>query len=148
MAVPQQYADHAGQPWAQVLPPARATDSQLILNWQASTDDASTISSYEILRNGVQVGAVTGTTFTDIGLDAATGYNYSVIAFDAAGNESSPATTSGTTGADVTPPDAPVDLQVTGVTSGSVSLVFGCSRGIMWGWRDTTFISPANPIHR
>jgi len=90
---------------------------QIDLAWSASTDNVG----YEILRNGVQVGVTYGVAFYDGGLTPGT-YNYSVIAFDADDNESAPATTTGSTGADATPPNAPLDVQVTAISASSVSL--------------------------
>ena len=99
------------------------SDSSLNLSWAPATDNVG-ITGYEIDRNGVQVGATTASSFTDTGLDAGQTYQYAVIASDAAYNRSPAATANGTTNADTTPPDAPVDLQVKQNTSSSVTLTW------------------------
>jgi glucosylceramidase len=63
------------------------TASGTSLSWSASSDDVG-VAGYQILRNGTQVGTVSGTSFTDSGLAASTTYSYTVKAFDAAGNVS------------------------------------------------------------
>ena len=67
------------------------TATSVKLNWTAATDNVG-VTGYQILRNGSPVTTITGLTFTDTGLAAATTYNYSVIARDAAGNSSTPST--------------------------------------------------------
>lgn len=57
------------------------------LNWSASTDNVG-VTGYNIYRNGVKVGTSNTTSFVDTGLTPSTSYNYTVKAFDAAGNES------------------------------------------------------------
>jgi len=78
---------------------AGTTSSSVSLSWSASTDNVG-VSGYDVLRDGVQVGTSTTTSFSDTGLAASTAYSYSVKAFDAAGNTSAAsvavsATTSG-----------------------------------------------------
>lgn len=79
------------------------TSSSASLAWTASTDNVG-VTAYDVYRDGVQVGATSGTTLTDSGLSAATTYGYRVRARDAAGNASaqsaavSATTTSGGTG--------------------------------------------------
>ncbi len=64
------------------------TASTLSLSWTASTDNVG-VTGYALFVNGVQVGSSTSTAFTFTGLNAATSYNLSVKATDAAGNLSS-----------------------------------------------------------
>jgi chitodextrinase len=68
--------------------------NQISLAWNASSDAGTGVAGYRVLRNGVQVGSVTSTTFTDSGLAASTSYSYTVTAFDAAvpANVSAPST--------------------------------------------------------
>jgi chitinase len=67
-----------------------------------------------VLRGGAQVATVTATSYTDTGLSPSTTYAYQVLAFDAAGNTSTPASASATTPApDMTPPSAPSNLTAT-----------------------------------
>jgi hypothetical protein len=78
------------------------------LTWTASTD-ARGVTGYDVWRDGVLRGTVSGTTFGDTGLVGGTTYNYSVIARDGAGNSSTPATKSWTQPIpDTTKPTAPV----------------------------------------
>jgi glucose/arabinose dehydrogenase/fibronectin type 3 domain-containing protein/regulation of enolase protein 1 (concanavalin A-like superfamily) len=62
------------------------------LQWAAATDAGVGVAGYRVFRNGQPVGTSTATTFIDQGLAAATTYQYSVSAFDAASpaNESAP----------------------------------------------------------
>ena len=61
------------------------TASSVSLAWNKPADNVGTV-SYKVLRNGVVVTSTTRTTFTNTGLHAGTTYQFSVRAFDAAGN--------------------------------------------------------------
>jgi hypothetical protein len=50
----------------------------------ASTDNIG-VAGYNVFRNGVKIGTVNGTSFSDSGLIGSTTYTYSVRAFDVAG---------------------------------------------------------------
>jgi chitodextrinase len=63
------------------------SSSQIILSWSALTDNIGVI-GYNIYRNGTQLTTTTNTSYSDIGLSPSTTYNYTVSAYDAAGNES------------------------------------------------------------
>jgi len=86
------------------------SSSQIDLSWGASTDAAG-VTGYKVERcqgtncsNFAQIGAPTGTTYSDTGLAATTSYTYRVRAIDALGKlgpYSNPAT--GFTGVLVTP---------------------------------------------
>lgn len=90
---------------------AKALDAARIqLAWGASSDNVG-VTGYRILRGGTVLGTVTGTGYTDTGLTPATAYSYEVLALDAAGNSSSPASAGATTPAlDTQPPTAPTNL--------------------------------------
>ena len=64
-----------------------------ILSWNASTDDAG-VTGYRIYREGELVTTVTTLTYTDTGLTNGNLYGYEVIAIDASGKSSAPATVS------------------------------------------------------
>ncbi|MFJ1754776.1 cellulase family glycosylhydrolase [Kitasatospora sp. NPDC088134] len=64
-----------------------STASSVSLSWTASTDDTA-VTGYDVYRGGVKVASVTGTSYSDSGLSAATTYSYTVRAKDAAGNVS------------------------------------------------------------
>ncbi|MFI7388100.1 cellulase family glycosylhydrolase [Streptomyces sp. NPDC049813] len=63
------------------------TATSVSLSWTAATDNTA-VTAYDIFRGTGKVGSATGTAFTDTGLTAATRYEYSVRARDAAGNVS------------------------------------------------------------
>ncbi len=74
-----------------------ASSSQINLTWSASTDPVvagqvtSGVAGYKIYKNGSLTPlalVTTGTSYSDTGLAASTPYNYTVSAYDAAGNES------------------------------------------------------------
>jgi chitodextrinase len=59
------------------------------LAWQASSDDVG-VAGYRIFRGAEEVGQPATTSFADTGLAPGTGYTYTVVAVDAAGNISLP----------------------------------------------------------
>lgn len=61
--------------------------NQVNLTWSASTDNVA-VTGYRIERDGAVVGTTNALTFLNTGLSAATSYQYTVSAFDAAGNVS------------------------------------------------------------
>ncbi|MFI5976099.1 glycoside hydrolase family 6 protein [Streptomyces sp. NPDC051452] len=63
------------------------TSDSVSLTWGAATDNTA-VTGYDIYRNGSKAGSVTGTSYTDKALSAATTYQYTVKAKDAAGNVS------------------------------------------------------------
>jgi chitodextrinase len=110
------------------LAASNVAQTSLTLNWSASTDNVA-VTGYRVLRNGVQVGTPTGTTFADSGLVANTTYTYVVRAVDAAGNVSADSNTITPTTLDVPPP-----------TSSLFSTLFTGANGAGWGadWATTT----------
>ncbi len=86
--------------------------STIDLSWTAATDDVG-VNHYNILRDGTKIGSTAGLTFQDTGLAPSSSHGYSVIAYDGAGNASPPATASGSTLADTTPPGLPTGLTAT-----------------------------------
>ena len=69
------------------------------LTWTASTDlGGSTLTSYDVYRDGVLLGAPTpptALTYTDTGATSPGSYTYTVRALDSAGNSRPPRTRSG-----------------------------------------------------
>ncbi|WP_035803766.1 glycoside hydrolase family 6 protein [Kitasatospora mediocidica] len=63
------------------------TASSVSLSWTASTDNVG-VTGYDVYRNATKVATSTTTGYTDSGLTAATAYQYTVTAHDAAGNVS------------------------------------------------------------
>lgn len=78
---------------SETVPPTTPTNvtatvqnaSSALISWTASTDNVG-VTGYEVYRNGVKVGTTATTSYTDNGLSVSTAYNYTVKAFDAAGN--------------------------------------------------------------
>ncbi len=62
-------------------------DSIVLLSWSSSTDNID-VFNYSILRDGTEIGLSIDTTYIDNTLDGSITYNYSISAFDEAGNES------------------------------------------------------------
>jgi len=97
---------------ATVVPP-----SQVSVSWTASTESSGTIEDYYVYRNGTQIATTADTSMVDSGLEPGV-YNYTVAAEDANGNfsaQSSPANV--TVMEDTTPPTAPTNVTISGVTS-------------------------------
>gem|GEM_PF-484728 len=101
------------------------------LSWNASTDPGGGgVAGYYVYRNGVRVATVTGTSYTDTGLVAASTYSYQIAAFDMATPpvvSTFSAALSVTTSADTQPPTVPVGLTASGVAAGSATLSWSAS---------------------
>lgn len=105
------------------------SSTQVNLVWTASTDNVG-VAGYRVYRNGAQVAVVPGTTYSVTGLTAATGYTFTVAAYDAAGNTSLPSSTASATtepAADTVAPSVPVGLQATAASSTQVNLLWTAS---------------------
>ncbi len=63
--------------------------TSVVLSWQSATDNVA-VAGYRVQRNGMLVATMTTASYQDNGLTPSTPYSYTVIAFDAAGNASSP----------------------------------------------------------
>jgi chitodextrinase/glucose/arabinose dehydrogenase len=79
------------------------SQTSLTLSWDASTDNVG-VTGYDVYQGSTLLSTVTGTTFNVTGLTAGTQYTFSVRAKDAAGNVSTPGSTSVTTAAPATTP--------------------------------------------
>jgi dienelactone hydrolase len=64
------------------------SSSQIDLSWKASSDSVG-VKGYKVYRGSTQVATVSSTSYSSTGLSASTSYQYSVAAYDAAGNTSS-----------------------------------------------------------
>ena len=114
---------------ADTTPPSAPTNltatalsaTEVALDWTASTDDG-VVSGYQVFRDGVQVGASTGTSFTDTGLQASTTYSYTVVAYDEANNVSPASNTA----------------SVTTTSGGMVLFSDGFESGTMGAWTSNT----------
>ncbi|HET7902091.1 MAG TPA: family 16 glycosylhydrolase [Candidatus Nanopelagicales bacterium] len=88
---------------------ATAGNAQVSLSWTASAN----ATSYKVLRNGTQVAAPTGTTFTDGGLTNGTAYSYTVVASNMTADSSASAAASATPTASSTLPPIPAGYSQT-----------------------------------
>ncbi len=96
-------------------------DTQVTLSWNASSDNIG-VTGYEIFLDGSSLGTTTGTSVNITGLTACSSYNFGVLAFDAAGNNSGTASTIGST---------------TGCSSGGTPFSVGYFFETGWeGWSD------------
>lgn len=86
-------------------------DGEVALSWTASPEPD--VASYRLLRDGVVVATVTGTSVTDTGLTNDTAYRYTLVAVDGHGNASPPSPPVDATPTDLTPPPAPTDVAAT-----------------------------------
>jgi fibronectin type 3 domain-containing protein len=91
--------------------------SQIALSWTASTESSGTIAGYNIYRNGIELASTADTSLLDSNLQPGV-YTYTVAAYDTAGNLSNQSVSaSAMLVSDTTPPSAPTNVTVTGVTS-------------------------------
>ncbi|MGQ7297950.1 fibronectin type III domain-containing protein [Quadrisphaera sp. KR29] len=86
---------------------AVAEDQRVVLEWAAPSDQD--VASHRVLRDGSQVATVSapGTSWADTGLVNGRAYAYTVVAVDAAQNESAPSTAVTATPRDTLAPAAP-----------------------------------------
>src|SRR5262249_12416697 len=94
------------------------SSSQINVAWSASTDNVG-VAGYKVLRNGNLAGSTTtALTYSDTSLAASTSYSYTVEAFDAAGNVSTPSTpvTATTLTPDATPPSVSITAPAANAT--------------------------------
>ena len=113
-----------------------SSPNRVRLSWQASTDDIG-VRGYTIYRGADSSAPVELTTTTDAGtvfvdetVSAATTYDYTVAAVDAAGNSSAmsdPATVTTPATADTSAPSAPGSLRIEAITSNEVDLGWAAS---------------------
>ena len=92
----------------QGLTGSAVNDNEVHLTWTASTDNVG-VAGYIISRNGSWAGSSATASFTDGGLSRATTYNYSVYAYDEAGNTSTASSPASVTTLDTAPPSVPTD---------------------------------------
>jgi chitodextrinase len=108
-----------------------ASPSQIDLTWSASTDNTG-VAGYRLFRDGIKIATTTATSYADTGLTSATTYSYTVLAYDAAGNESlQTATISATTLTEQVPdqqaPTTPANLVADPVSSSQIELTWSGS---------------------
>ncbi|MCV2489371.1 fibronectin type III domain-containing protein, partial [Geodermatophilus sp. YIM 151500] len=92
-------------PWDLVATPG---DRRVDLTWTASSHPD--VTSYVVLRDGVEVATVTGTSWTDTGLVNGVEYTFTVVAVHRAGMRSPESAPASATPHETTPPATPADL--------------------------------------
>jgi chitodextrinase len=101
------------------------SSGQVDLSWSASTDDVG-VSGYDVYRGTTKLTTVTGTTYSDTGVQPSTSYSYYVIARDAAGHSSPQSNTATVTTpaapGDTTKPSQPAGLTASATSSSQVNL--------------------------
>ncbi len=111
------------------------SSTEIDLGWSASSDNVG-VAGYKVYRGGSPIATATGTSYADTGLSPSTSYSYTVAAFDAAGNTSSPsasasATTQPAPGGDTTPPAVSVTSPAAGATvSGTLPVTASASDNV------------------
>jgi len=111
------------------LTAAVASPTEVDLSWTASTDDVG-VAGYRIYRNGALVGTSATTSYADTAAQPSTSYSYYALAYDAAGNTSTPSNTASVTTPaipDTTPPSAPSGLAATVPSATEVDLSWTAS---------------------
>jgi chitodextrinase len=101
--------------------------SEIDLGWDASTDDVG-VTGYNIYRNGTLVASSTTNNDSDLNLSPSTAYNYTISAYDAAGNESAQSAVFNTsTLADTSPPSVPANVHQTASTTSTLTIAWNPS---------------------
>ena len=90
----------------------------MTLAWTANSE--TDLATYRVLRDGVEIAAVTGTAFLDPALTNDTTYSYTLVAVDTHGNRSPASSAVPGTPTDMTAPAVPTGLAVTRVNGKSV----------------------------
>lgn len=93
------------------------TSTTASISWDASTDNVG-VQGYKVLNGNVELADVTDTSVTLRELTPETVYTLTVVAYDAAGNQSEPAPVTFTTAAetDTESPSAPAEVNASDIT--------------------------------
>ncbi len=111
------------------LAASNVEQTTLTLTWNAATDNVG-VTGYDVYQGSTNLGSVTGTTTNVTGLTASTAYQFSVIAKDAAGNESAASNTVNVTTADAPDtqaPTAPAGLAASNVEQTTLTLTWNAA---------------------
>ncbi len=87
------------------------------------------MAGYDVLRNGTQIGTAVSTSYTDSTVTPATSYQYTVKAFDAAGNTSAPSAALPVTTPPGSPPPGVSFVQSAGAAGKSASFTSAAQAG-------------------
>ncbi len=112
------------------LKASASATNKVQLTWGAATDNVG-VTAYYIVRSGVTIGQVGGSTLTydDNSTVASTSYAYNLIAVDAAGNKAtSPSVTVKTPDvADTTPPSVPSGVAAKAISISQINVTWNAS---------------------
>lgn len=112
--------------------------SSISVSWSVATDNIG-VAGYKIYRNGTQITATTLASYTDANLSPATAYVYSIIAYDATGNNSSQITaSSATTWSDTSNTTVTTDTTVPVITNVRAENIMGPGAQIKWNTDDSS----------
>jgi hypothetical protein len=122
-----------------------SSPTRVDVSWTASTDNTG-VTAYVVARDGTYIGLVTGATntFSDTSASPSTTYQYTVIAFDGAGNISGPsapaAVTTLTQPTVTTPP--PTTVTTTPPTTVATTPLIVTPTPLQTGWFNPNFVEP------
>ena len=94
------------------------TESSTTLSWTSSIDNVG-VTGYDIYEGTSVIGSATGTSFDVTGLSPSTSYAFTVVARDAAGNESTPSNTANVT--TMNPPDTQAPSNPTNLAASTIA---------------------------
>jgi chitodextrinase len=97
------------------------SEEQIDVSWLLSTDNVA-VHGYKIFRDGKIVGNAFGSSYSDLDLDEAALYTYTVSAYDASGNKSPQSAPFTLRTLDVSAPSKPTMLEATAVSGSAIAL--------------------------
>ncbi|RBY95954.1 hypothetical protein DQ237_12550 [Blastococcus sp. TF02-8] len=83
-------------------------EGRVTLSWAASPE--LDVTGYRVLRDGVEIATVTGTSYVDTGVADGVSYTYALVAVDSQGSRSPQSATASAGPTDTTPPASPTGL--------------------------------------
>ncbi|MFP5372120.1 MAG: fibronectin type III domain-containing protein, partial [Actinomycetes bacterium] len=110
-SAPVSSSDDTAPPAAPTGLTATRGDGSVGLAWTANPEPD--LASYRVLRGGVEIATVTGTSYTDAGRTNGVPYTYTLVAVDTSGNRSAESAPASATPTDLTAPSAPTGLVAT-----------------------------------
>ncbi|PHS61951.1 MAG: peptidase S8 [Flavobacterium sp.] len=108
------------------LTASNTTQTTTDLSWTASTDNVG-VTGYDIYQGTTVIGTTASTSYTVTGLSASTTYSFTVVAKDAAGNESAASNSVSVTTIDSQAPTVPSNLTASNTTQTSTDLSWTAS---------------------
>lgn len=125
-----------------LVPPSKVTGlaakpaapGEVDLAWESAVDNTG-VAGYKVFRNGAFVKDVKATTYTDVGLSDGEKASYTVVAYDADGNES--AASAAVVGQGGTPSVLYTEIKVTKKTTSSLTITWKTETAVksqlQWG---------------